>query len=128
MGGGRKARHVDADLGDDDGGRDIADAGNGGQAQGGVAKGFEPVIHLPIDLANYGIDGIGLGEMGARQQALVRGHASSHRLDVLRAGGPDPGMDVVGQALRVALAPGQRVADGSPALAHADVGEDREPA
>jgi hypothetical protein len=34
-----------------------------GMAQGGVAKGCEPVIYLPIDLANSRIDGIGLGEM-----------------------------------------------------------------
>jgi hypothetical protein len=38
--------------------------------------------------------GIGLGEVDAQQQALVVGDAAAQGFDELRAGGPDPGMDL----------------------------------
>src|SRR5260370_9653088 len=59
--GGREARHVDADLGDDDGSGDIADAGDRGQSEGCLAKGFEPIPDLRINFGNRRIDVSGLG-------------------------------------------------------------------
>src|SRR3982750_2218022 len=47
--GGREAAHVGADLGDDDPGRERADAGDRGRRVARGAKGGEPLLHLPID-------------------------------------------------------------------------------
>ena len=124
MRGSWKTGHVDADLGDDDGGRDIADPGDRGQAQGRLAKGFEPIAELRVNLGYRRIDGIGLGEMDTQQQALVVGHATAQGFDDLRARGSDPGVDLVGEALGIALAPRQGIKDRSAARTH-NVRQDR---
>jgi hypothetical protein len=116
--GGREARHIDADLGDDDSGRDVADAGDRGQWETGLAKGLEPIADLRLNLGNRRVDGIGLGEVDAQQQALVIGHAVAQGFDKLRAGGPDPSMDLVGEAFGIGLALRQHIEDRPSTCAH----------
>jgi hypothetical protein len=122
--GGWEARHVDADLGDDDGRGDVADTGDRSQSESGLAKGFEPIADLRVNLGNRRIDGIGLSEVDAQQQALVVRYAAAQGFDELGAGGADPGMDLVGEAFGVGLTLRQGIEDRASAGAH-DVRQDR---
>ena len=93
MAGGGEARHVEADLGHDDAGRELADAGDGAQQRDGLAKGLEAVAHLRVDGGDGGVDGVDLAEMEAQQQALVGGHPAAQGRDQLGPRGADPGAD-----------------------------------
>jgi len=103
-------------------GAGAADAGDRGQSEGRLAKGFEPIADLRVDLGNRRIDGIGLGEVDPQQQALVVGHATAQGFDDVCAGGVDPGMDLVGEAVGLTLRQG--IEDRASAGAH-DVRQDR---
>ena len=73
MGGGGEAAHVGADLGEDDGGRERAHAGDGGQPRGGLAERFEALAQLGVDLGDGGVDRIRLAEVDPEQQTLMVG-------------------------------------------------------
>ncbi len=122
MAGGGETGHVDADFGDDHPSRDLADARDGAQARDGLAKGLEAVAHLRVDGGDGGVEGVGLGEMQAQQQ--LGGHPPAQGRDDVGPRGADPGAHPAGQGHGFALAPGDRVEDGRPALAH-DVRQNR---
>ena len=55
---GREAAHVDADLGDDDLGAELADAGDRAQDCDRRAKGLDVGVDLLVNLGDGGIDGV----------------------------------------------------------------------
>jgi hypothetical protein len=63
MAGGGKAGHVKADLGDEDAGDGVTDAGHRDQAVEGGAKGREGLAEARLHLAHGPLEGLDVGEM-----------------------------------------------------------------
>ena len=62
---GGEAAHIQADLGHDGAGAQVADTGNRRQQIDGGAKGLDIGVHLPIDLGDGGVEDIDLLKMQA---------------------------------------------------------------
>ena len=69
---GGEPAHVGADLGDDDLGAELADAGDGAQLLDGVTKGGEAGLDLPVDSSDGGIERVDLLQMELEQEAMMR--------------------------------------------------------
>lgn len=124
MGDRLEARHVDADLRDDRGGDDVADAGDLGQPVCGGTKGLEAFAHLLVDLVDGLLERVGLSEVQLEQEAVMARDLATQRLHDLLARGLHARGDVPNELLGVGLAGNDRGEDGAAALAH-DVGEHR---
>ena len=96
MPGGREAVHVEADLGDNDPGAELADAGDRGQEPDGGAKGRRLRVDLPVDRGDRPVEGIDLVEMQPQQEAVVACHPS-----------PQGGAKLVGRGLEATVEHGQ---------------------
>jgi hypothetical protein len=90
MSGGREAAHVLADLGQDDVGTQLADAGDRGQERNRGAKGLDIGVDLLIDLLDRRIKGVDLLEMQRQQKAVVPGDVAAQRCLQLVRRGFDP--------------------------------------
>ena len=90
MGSAREALHVDANLSEDHGGRQLTDAGNGHQPHGGPAKRLEALADLGVDPRDGGLDRGDLGKMDLQEQTLVVGQATAQGFGDLGARGSDP--------------------------------------
>lgn len=110
---GGEAAHVDADLGEDDLGGEVTDAGDGDEKADGFAVRPEAAVHLGVDGGGERVD---LADLKAEGEAVVRARSAEPRgADRLRAS-PVARRH---QPLGIGLAK-----RGAPRLVH-DVGEDR---
>ena len=80
---GRKPRHVDADLADDDVCRRLADAGHRRQQLGALAKGSEGLPHARLHIAHGRVERVDLSEVQLEEEAMVLADGSAQRLDEL---------------------------------------------
>src|SRR5688572_5832273 len=120
MGGAWEALHIGADLGEDDGGGQLMDAGNGHQLPGRSAKRLESLADLGVDPGDGGLERGDLSEVDLQQETLVVGQATAQGLGDGGARGPNsgPDWDAAGQNLWVVLALRQGLEDGPPAHTH----------
>ena len=70
--GGGEAAHVEADLGEDDLGGELTDAGDGGEERDRFAERAEVALHLRVDGGDGGGERVDLAEVQAEEEAVVR--------------------------------------------------------
>ena len=116
-----EARHVDADLGDDDGCGDLAQPGHGAQQRGGLSKRLEPEAHLLLDLRDGLVQRVDVVQVQLEHEAVMRGDAPAQGLEDVLATGLDAA-HAAGEVCRVMVPVDEGLQHGSAALAH-DVGE-----
>ena len=86
MAGSREARHVEADLRDDDLCGQVTDAGDGPQLLDCLPKGGKFSIHLCIDFGDGRFEPIDLAQMQAQKEAMPLGDAPRSHEGVAAAG------------------------------------------
>jgi hypothetical protein len=106
MCGGRQPAHVMADLGQDDAGTQLADAGDRGQECNRGAKGLDIGVDLLIDLLDRRIKGVDLLEMQPQQKAVVPGDVAAQRCLQLVRRSFDPPVGQSGQSSGLGFAVG----------------------
>ncbi len=84
MAGGRKARHVDADLRHDDLSDDVTDPGHRRQEGGALLDRRQQFSRSSIQLGEGALERADETEMQLEHCAMVRGHTPSQRLDEFR--------------------------------------------
>lgn len=105
---GGEAAHVDADLGEDDLGGEVTDAGDGDEKADGFAVRPEAAVHLGVDGGGERVD---LADLKAEGEAVVRARSAEPRgADRLRAspvarGAPSAARDRSRQARRAPTGP-----------------------
>jgi hypothetical protein len=124
MCGGRQPAHVMADLGQDDAGTQLADAGDRGQECNRGAKGLDIGVDLLIDLLDRRIKGVDLLEMQLQQKAVVPGDVAAQRCLQLVRRSFDPPVGQSGQSSGLGFAGDQRF-DHPTAGQTDDVGDHR---
>jgi hypothetical protein len=97
---GREAAHVDPDLGDDDLGGALPDAGDGGEPAELLIERAEQFGHLPVESADARRQVVDMGEVFTQHDPVVFGEAAFHRLAQLVELGPELGLGEVGEDLR----------------------------
>ena len=121
---GREAVHVDADLGNDDPGAEIADAGDGAQDLDRAAKGLDMGVDLLIDLADGGVDRIDMLEEQPQHKPMMVSHPATQRRLKLGLRCPDAPVGQDRQCERIGLTGDQSLDHPAAGEAH-DVGDDR---
>ena len=96
---GWEARHVNADLGHDDVGADLAQAGHRAQQPGCGSKGLQAKAHLLLN-ARYGlVQRVDMVQVQLEHETVVRADASAQGFEQFRAAGFDAATDVRNQVL-----------------------------
>lgn len=83
---GREARHVDADLRDQDSRGRLADSGDRHQECFGIPKGLEFATELSLQFVDAGLDPVDLCQVHPDQEAMVGGHDPRQGVDELLLG------------------------------------------
>ena len=103
MAGGREARHVDADLGDDDVGDDLTDARHRLQPGRGLGDRRHAFSHGGIHLLQSLLEGGDDAQVQLQQGAMMRRHMAAQGLDQFRALVPGGAPRQVGEPFRILL-------------------------
>ena len=98
-----EARHVYADLGDNDVGADRTQARHRAQQFGGLSKRLEPTAHLLFDGGDGLVQHIDVGQMQLEHEAVVSTDATTQGFEQFSAAGLDTA-DMAEQLLRFSLA------------------------
>jgi len=121
---GGEPAHVGADLGDDDLGGQVTDAGDGAQQLDRLAERVQAAVHLRVDLGQGGVERVDLAQVQPQQEPVPVGDApGQRRLDPLGRR-LDAFLHQGKQPFGVGLLLDQRLDDRPPAFAH-DVGQHR---